>query len=68
MTLRTIISHISEVMLLLFYQRSTEGAPLKLVGVAGFEPTTHCSQNNCATKLRYTPEKDVIVVIRIGIK
>ena len=25
------------------------------VGVAGFEPTTLCSQSRCATKLRYTP-------------
>ena len=27
-----------------------------MVGVVGFEPTTHCSQSNCATKLRYTPK------------
>ena len=26
-----------------------------LVGVAGFEPATPCSQGRCATKLRYTP-------------
>ena len=26
-----------------------------LVGVEGFEPPTHCSQSNCATRLRYTP-------------
>jgi hypothetical protein len=25
------------------------------VGVAGFEPTTPCSQSRCATKLRHTP-------------
>ena len=25
------------------------------VGVAGFEPTTSCSQSRCATKLRHTP-------------
>ena len=28
---------------------------LKLVGVEGFEPPTHCSQSSCATRLRYTP-------------
>ncbi len=28
---------------------------LRLVGVAGFEPTTSCSQSRRATKLRYTP-------------
>lgn len=27
----------------------------KLVGAAGFEPTTTCSQGRCATRLRYTP-------------
>ncbi len=26
-----------------------------LVGPAGFEPTTLCSQSRCATKLRYGP-------------
>ena len=26
-----------------------------MVGVAGFEPATPCSQSRCATKLRYTP-------------
>ena len=26
-----------------------------MVGVEGFEPPTHCSQSNCATRLRYTP-------------
>jgi hypothetical protein len=26
-----------------------------MVGVAGFEPTTFCSQSRRATKLRYTP-------------
>ena len=26
-----------------------------VVGVEGFEPPTHCSQSNCATRLRYTP-------------
>lgn len=27
----------------------------KMVGVAGFEPATTCSQSKCATRLRYTP-------------
>ena len=27
----------------------------QLVGVAGFEPTTLCSQSRCATRLRHTP-------------
>src|SRR5690606_28529904 len=27
----------------------------KLVGVAGFEPTTTCPPDKCATRLRYTP-------------
>lgn len=32
-----------------------------LVGVAGFEPATPCSQGRCATKLRYTPNtKDIL--------
>ncbi len=26
-----------------------------LVGAAGFEPATLCSQSRCATRLRYTP-------------
>ncbi len=26
----------------------------QLIRVAGFEPATHCSQSNCAAKLRYT--------------
>jgi RNA 3'-terminal phosphate cyclase len=26
-----------------------------MVGVAGFEPTTLCSQSRCATRLRHTP-------------
>jgi hypothetical protein len=26
-----------------------------LVGLAGFEPATPCSQSRCATKLRYSP-------------
>ena len=28
---------------------------LMLVGVAGFEPATLCSQSRCATWLRHTP-------------
>ena len=28
---------------------------LKLVGAAGFEPTTTCAQGRCATRLRYAP-------------
>ncbi len=28
-----------------------------VVGVAGFEPTTTCTQGRCATRLRYTPNK-----------
>ena len=28
---------------------------LKMVGAIGFEPTTPCSQNRCATRLRYAP-------------
>ena len=27
----------------------------KMVGAAGFEPATPCSQGRCATKLRYAP-------------
>ena len=29
----------------------------KLVGAAGFEPTTTCAQGRCATRLRYAPMK-----------
>ena len=28
-----------------------------MVGVAGFEPTTTCTRNRCAPKLRYTPTR-----------
>ena len=38
--------------------RSTNWATpayLSMVGVAGFEPATPCSQGRCATELRYTP-------------
>ena len=27
----------------------------RMVGVEGFEPPTTCTQNRCATRLRYTP-------------
>src|SRR5688572_19419142 len=33
-------------------------ARLRAVGVRGFEPPTPCSQNRCATRLRYTPQYD----------
>ncbi len=33
-------------------------APLEImVGARGFEPPTPCSQNRCATRLRYAPDK-----------
>ena len=31
------------------------GSEVKMVGKAGFEPTTLCSQSRCATRLRYLP-------------
>ena len=31
-----------------------------LVGVAGFEPTTPCPPDKCATRLRYTPNRNII--------
>src|SRR5690606_9905597 len=33
-----------------------------MVGVAGFEPTTTCPPDKCATRLRYTP--DWLAIIR----
>ena len=33
---------------------------LSLVGVAGFEPTTPCPPDKCATRLRYTPNTPII--------
>ena len=30
-----------------------------LVGAAGFEPATPCSQDRCATKLRYAPNRKI---------
>ena len=35
------------------YGRTLGG--VRMVGPAGFEPTTLCSQSRCATKLRYGP-------------
>ena len=41
----------------------------RMVGVAGFEPATPCSQGRCATKLRYTPNtKDIILVFEALVK
>ena len=31
----------------------------RMVGAAGFEPTTTCAQGRCATRLRYAPNKTV---------
>ena len=31
--------------------------PRRMVGAAGFEPTTTCAQGRCATRLRYAPSK-----------
>ena len=36
---------------------SPEPAVQKLVGAAGFEPTTTCAQGRCATRLRYAPRE-----------
>ena len=36
----------------------------ELVGVKGFEPSTHCSQSSCATRLRYTPN---VVILPAGV-
>ena len=33
-----------------------------MVGVVGFEPTTLCSQSRCATRLRYTPNNDLLSI------
>ena len=41
----------------------------RMVGVAGFEPATPCSQGRCATKLRYTPNtKSIIPYCYINVK
>ena len=34
----------------------------QLVGVTGFEPATHASQMHCATKLRYTPIEEALLL------
>ena len=31
-----------------------------LVGAAGFEPATPCSQNRCATRLRHAPTFPIV--------
>jgi hypothetical protein len=31
----------------------------ELVGETGFEPATLCSQSRCATRLRYSPTRDI---------
>ena len=36
----------------------------KLVGERGFEPPTHWSQTSCATKLRYSPNAERILLLR----
>lgn len=38
-------------------------AQIKMVGVAGFEPTTSCSQSRRSTKLSYTPTSPIYVLI-----
>ncbi len=35
--------------------RNRDIAKKKLVGTAGLEPATPCSQGKCATRLRYVP-------------
>ena len=35
---------------------------LQLVGVEGFEPPTPCTQNKCATRLRYTPLLEASII------
>ena len=36
----------------------------KVVGERGFEPPTHWSQTSCATKLRYSPNAERILLLR----
>ena len=43
-----------------FVTPSIMATPAQLVGVAGFEPATYCSQSSCATRLRYTPASHVV--------
>jgi hypothetical protein len=42
----------------LLYPTELRAVPVfaELVGAAGFEPATLCSQSRCATGLRYTPK------------
>src|SRR5215469_11342758 len=35
--------------------RASIRSSLEMVGAAGFEPATLCSQSRCATRLRYAP-------------
>ena len=43
-----------------FVTPSIMAIPAQLVGVAGFEPATYCSQSSCATRLRYTPASQIV--------
>ena len=43
-----------------FVTPSIMATPAQLVGVAGFEPATYCSQSSCATRLRYTPASRIV--------
>ena len=36
-------------------KRSAKDIEKRMVGETGFEPATPCTQNKCATKLRYSP-------------
>jgi hypothetical protein len=49
----TVIQNVTPKAVLLFYQWSNY--LFLLVGAAGFEPATLCSQSRCATGLRYAP-------------
>ena len=42
-----------------FRKKSPREAGFDLVGVAGFEPTTTCPPDKCATRLRYTPVREL---------
>jgi hypothetical protein len=39
------------------------GVGKKLVGAAGIEPATLCSQSRCATRLRYAPTQGNFIVM-----
>ena len=39
-----------------------------MVGAERFELPTLCSQNRCATRLRYAPTKDLLAGYRMGCK